>query len=73
MNRFNDLEAHLAHQPGPLTDLERRGLVADLHDASMAIYRLWWAANADGKDLTAAELREASEAVRRVLTALDPQ
>ncbi len=73
MNRFSALEVDLAREPVPLTDLERRGLVAGLRDASVAIDRLWWAANAEGKVLTAAELREASEAVHRVLTAVYPR
>lgn len=67
MNRFTDLEAALAQQKMALTDLDRRGLVAVVRDASLAIDTLWRTARAEGKDFTAAELREASQAVHRVL------
>ena len=70
MNRFTDLEAHVAQHPGALSDLERRGLVAEVRGACMAIDALWRAAFSEGKDLTAAELREASRAVHRVLEGL---
>ena len=70
MNRFTVLEAHVAQHPGSLSDLERRGLVAELRGAAVAIDALWRAAFAEGKDRTAAELREASDAVHRVLEGL---
>lgn len=43
-----------------------------VRDASLAIDTLWRTARAEGKELTAAELREASEAVRRALADLAP-
>ncbi len=67
MNRFSALEASLASEPVPITDLEWRGLVAVVRDASLAIDTLWRTALAEGKDFTAAELREASQAVHRAL------
>lgn len=72
MNRFSDLERALESQRLTLTDLDRRGLVAVVRDASLAIDTLWRTARAEGKELTAAELREASEAVRRALADLAP-
>lgn len=67
MNRFTVLEAHVAQHPGALSDLEKRGLIAEVQGACVAIDALWRAAFSEGKDITAAELREASEAVHRVL------
>ncbi len=72
MNRFADMERALARERLPLTELDRRGLVAVVRDASLALDILWRTAQAEGKELTAAELREASEAVQRALDDLAP-
>lgn len=72
MNRFAVLEAHVAQHPGAMGDLERRGLIAELRGACVAIDALRRAAFRAGKDVSAAELREAGEAVHRALAGLPP-
>lgn len=70
MNRFSVLESDVARYAGCLSDLEKRGLVAEIRGACVAIDALWMAAFNEGKDMTAAELRQASQAVHRALDGL---